>query len=108
MPPKQQPDFGFAPVMASVVGQVGCLTVFLILIALGVGMLLDRLLGTNGIFAGIFILASIPVSLYLVMRVSLQSINRMQAKIEAQQNEAQNETQEELELESLAEDTENK
>ena len=87
--------------MASVVGQVGCLTVFLILIALGIGMLLDRQFGTNGIFAGIFILASIPVSLYLVMRVSLQSINRMQANLEAQKKKQE-------ELKELAEDTENK
>ncbi len=103
MPSKQQPDFGYAPVMATVVGQVGCLTVFLILIALGIGMLLDRVFGTNGIFAGIFILASIPISLYLVMRVSLQSINRMQARMDAEK-----EKQEELDSEAIAEDTENK
>jgi F0F1-type ATP synthase assembly protein I len=78
MPPNQQPDFSYASVMTTVVGQVGCLTVFIIGLGLGAGMLVDRLVGTDGIFAGIFILASIPTSLFLVMRVSLRAIARLQ------------------------------
>lgn len=68
------------PAMASVVGQVGCLVVFLIGLSLGAGMLLDEWLGTNSIFTVIFILGSVPVSLYLTIRVSMRTLTRMQTR----------------------------
>lgn len=95
---KQQSNFDSASVMASVVGQVGCITVLLIGIALGVGMGLDRVFGTSGIFAGIFILASVPISLFLVMQVSIRSIKKMQEQTELKNKQR--------EAEELAEETE--
>ncbi|RMG97686.1 MAG: AtpZ/AtpI family protein [Chloroflexi bacterium] len=64
--------------LASVVGQVGCLIVFLVGLALGAGMLLDNVLGTNAIFTVVFIVGSVPVALYLTVRLSMTAIARVQ------------------------------
>lgn len=101
MSSKNQPDFGYAGVMATVVSQVGCVTIFLIVAALGIGMALDSWLGTNGIFAGVFVLASVPISLFLVMRVSLRAITKLQKAEEAKKALLESE-----QIEEQAEDAE--
>ena len=70
--------------LASVVGQVGCLIVFIVFIALGAGLLLDRLLGTTAVFTILFMVGSVPVALYLTVRLSLTAMNRAQIKLEEQ------------------------
>lgn len=70
--------------LASVVGQVGCMVVFLIFIALGVGMLLDKLLGTTALFTILLMVGSVPVTLYVTVRMSLTAMNRAQVKLEEQ------------------------
>ena len=77
--PQQQ--FNHAALMANVVGQVGCLIVFLIAFAFGIGMLLDKLLGTNSIFTVLFLVGSVPVSLYITVRLSLTAVARAQQKL---------------------------
>lgn len=57
--------------IAGVVGQVGCLTLVIITIALIVGLWLDNQLQTRPLFTLIFILGSIPVTLYLMVRLVL-------------------------------------
>ncbi len=64
--------------LAGVVGQVGCLTVLLIGIALGAGILLDNFLDTSPIFAIMFVVGSVPVTLYVTVRVSLMAVARSQ------------------------------
>ncbi len=58
----------------SVGGEVGCAILALILIALGVGIGLDRLLGTNHIFTIVLFLGSFPFSLYLAYRLTMRSV----------------------------------
>lgn len=79
-------------VLANVVGQVGCLIVFLIGIAFGAGMLLDRLLGTNSIFTVLFLVGSVPVSLYITVRLSLTAVARAQQKL-SEANEMEEESE---------------
>lgn len=99
MSSKQQPSFDSASVMASVVSQVGCVTIFIIGAALAAGLGLDRLFGTtSNIFAGIFILASVPISLFFVMRVSTKAIKNMQEQAELKKKQQ--------DAEELAEETE--
>jgi magnesium-transporting ATPase (P-type) len=86
--PQQQ--INQAAMLASVVGQVGCLIVFIIAIALGVGMLIDKFLGTNAIFTVLLMVGSVPVALYVTVRLSLTAVARAQQKL----SEA-NETEEE-------------
>lgn len=64
--------------LAGIIGQIGCITVLLIAIALGVGILLDRFLDTNPIFTILFLVGSVPVTLYVTVRVSLMAAARAQ------------------------------
>jgi len=65
-------------VLAATAGQVGCTTVVLVLGALFLGLWLDSLLGVKGPFTIILLVASIPVSLYLVMRMALRAARAIQ------------------------------
>lgn len=64
--------------LAGVIGQIGCLTVLLIAIALGAGFTLDRILDTRPIFTILFLVGSVPITLYLTVRVSLYAAARAQ------------------------------
>jgi len=68
-------------------GQVGCLVVFLIGVALGLGMLIDNILGTDGIFTVILMLGSVPVTLFLVIRVSMSAARRAQEQFDQKAKE---------------------
>lgn len=89
---KKQQQINTNALLASVVGQVGCLIVFIVFIALGVGMALDRLLGTTALFTILLMVGSVPVALYLTVRMSLTAVDRAQIKIEESEKEELNET----------------
>jgi hypothetical protein len=90
---KQDPkQVNLAALMATVVGQVGCLVVIIIGLALGAGMLLDRFLGTRAIFTVILMVGSVPVALYITVRVSLTAVARTQQAIDDKKAEEETET----------------
>lgn len=64
--------------LAEAAAQIGCLTVVVILLALGAGLWLDSRLGTKPWFTLGLVLASIPVSLYMMVRVALSVARRAQ------------------------------
>ncbi len=64
--------------LASTVSQVGCGNVVVIIAALLLGLWLDNLLNTRPILTIVFILVSIPVSLYSVVRIALSAAARIQ------------------------------
>lgn len=80
--------------LASLVGQVGCVTglvaVVIIAVAFGAGRLLDNLLGTGGILTVIFMVGSFPVTLFAMVRISLNMVQRAQERINRlnQQNQS--------------------
>ena len=55
--------------LAAVAGQVGCLTIVVIGVALLVGMWLDNLLGTRPLFIIGLLLVSVPVTLVMMFWV---------------------------------------
>ncbi len=55
--------------LASIAGQVGCLTLVIIFLALFAGIWLDRYLGTKPLFIIVFLVSSVPVTLFLMFRV---------------------------------------
>ena len=59
----------FNTILATVVGQVGCLTPVIILGALFVGLWLDRQFETKPLFTIIFIVGSAPVSVFVLYRI---------------------------------------
>jgi F0F1-type ATP synthase assembly protein I len=60
--------------LASVVSQVGCVTIAVVLGALVVGLGLDRFFETRPLFTILFLLGSIPLSLYLLVRIALSAV----------------------------------
>lgn len=57
--------------LAGVIGQVGCLTLVVIGIALGAGLWLDTQFGTRPIITLVLVIASVPLTLFLMFRVVL-------------------------------------
>ena len=53
--------------------QAGCISVFLVIVALIIGLVLDQVLGTKPMFVLGLLLLSIPVSLYAMVRSVLAS-----------------------------------
>lgn len=90
----QDDDINQTALLAGIVGQIGCITVIIIAIALGAGVLLDRFLETRPIFTILFLVGSVPVTLFVTVRVSLMAAAR------AQKNRAANKKQETAEEEA--------
>ena len=79
-PPRRPPDRSQADLttaLAGLLGQVGCLTVIVILAALAAGLWLDQRLGTRPTFTLGLVLGSIPLSIYLMVRVLQSGMTRM-------------------------------
>jgi len=66
-------DMRFGVALASAVSQVGCITVVVILGGLAAGLALDNALDTRPIFTLLLVIGSIPVSLYLLVRIALSA-----------------------------------
>jgi magnesium-transporting ATPase (P-type) len=64
--------------IAGIIGQIGCLTVIIITIALIAGLYLDRFLDTGRLFTLLFVVGSVPITLYVTVRVSLTAVSRLQ------------------------------
>ncbi len=79
---KDKEEINQAAMLAGVVGQVGCLIVFIVFIALGIGLLLDKFLGTQALFTVFLMVGSVPVALYLTVRISLTAVSRAQKSFE--------------------------
>jgi len=77
--------------MAGLVGQIGCVTSFASFIIIGVafaaGRYLDSLWETGGILTVLFLLGSFPITLYVIVRISLYALNRAQPPQPAPQTE---------------------
>ena len=69
---KDNQEISVPATLALIVSQVGCLSVLIIGIALGAGLLLNEFLGTQ-IFTVLFILGSFPLVLYLTMRIAVRA-----------------------------------
>lgn len=63
---------------ALVAGQVGCLTLVIVLIALFMGIWLDRQFSLRGPFTVGLLLLSIPISLFFMVRIALGAIKQLQ------------------------------
>ncbi len=70
--------------LVGVVGQVGCLTLAIILVAVLAGLWLDNQFHTRPLFALVFLMASVPLTLYLMFRVVLSFAPRIQALYEGE------------------------
>lgn len=64
-------------VAIKVIAQMGTLLVLIVGGSVGIGLLLDHLLGTKPIFITVLILASVPVTLWTIYRYSLYQAKRI-------------------------------
>jgi F0F1-type ATP synthase assembly protein I len=63
--------------LASVAGQVGCLTLIIIIIALFVGLWLDNTLDSKPLFTLLLMIGSVPVTLILMFKIVTTATNHM-------------------------------
>jgi hypothetical protein len=82
-PEKARVERALKMTLAVAVGQVGCLTLAIIAIALVAGLWLDTRFDTKPLFALGLVIASVPLTLFLMFRVVLTVAPKIQ--IDAQQ-----------------------
>lgn len=67
--------------LAAVAAQAGCVTVLIIMVALIAGLWLDAQSGRRGLFTILLLVCSVPLTLFLMVRIVLGSVNRIQAQV---------------------------
>jgi F0F1-type ATP synthase assembly protein I len=70
-----------------VIGQVGCLTLAVILASVFGGLWLDNIFGTKPVFTLVLLFAGIPLSVFLMLFVSRKSLARLKEKYESEEKE---------------------
>ncbi len=70
-----------------VVGQVGCLTLAVILASVFGGLWLDNMFGTKPMFTLVLLFAGIPLSVILMLYVSRRALARLKEKYETEEKE---------------------
>ena len=70
-----------------VIGQVGCLTLAVILASVFGGLWLDKTFGTKPVFTLALLFAGIPLSVFLMLYVSRKSLARLKEKYETEEKE---------------------
>lgn len=78
MPNTDRGQVSFALAAVSILGQAGCVTLLFVLVALVVGLWLDARFGTRPLFTLLFVLASVPITMYLLFRMVMANIGRLQ------------------------------
>jgi F0F1-type ATP synthase assembly protein I len=64
------------------VGQVGCLTLIIILASVFLGLWLDNMLGTKPVITLVLLFAGIPISVLVMLTVARRTLARMKAESE--------------------------
>jgi hypothetical protein len=88
----QDPDqiqAGVAFVAASVLAQVGCLTILLIGLAIGAGLWLDAQFDTKPVITLILVLATVPLTFYFVIRLVLRGTSKLQRNSNLKTNQVE-------------------
>ena len=76
-------------IVASVMAQVGCLTLLLVGIAIGLGRWLDAQFDTKPVITLILVLATVPLTFYLVIRLVLRGTSKLQRKSNLKTNQVE-------------------
>lgn len=92
-PKTDKKQYTFNMALAAVTGQVGCLTVVIIIAALLLGLWLDNVLNSSPWMTLILLVGSMPITLYLMFKVARAATSRM--VIDPPENTKNTPTQEE-------------
>ena len=63
--------------LAGFAGQVGCLTLVIIMAALLGGLWLDNQFGVKPLFTILFLIGSVPITIFVMFRVAMSAISRI-------------------------------
>ncbi len=68
--------------ITGLVGQIGCVTgvvsIFIVGLAFAIGRFLDSTFETGGLFTILFLLGSFPITIFVIVRISLFAMKRSQ------------------------------
>ncbi len=70
-----------------VIGQVGCLTLLVIMASVFGGLWLDKIFGTKPVITLVLLFAGIPLSVLLMLYASRKSLARWKEKYEAEEKD---------------------
>ncbi len=76
-------------VLIVMVGQVGCLTLVIILASVFGGLWLDNVFGTKPVITLALLFAGIPVSVIVMLSVARRTLARLKAKMENESNSSE-------------------
>jgi F0F1-type ATP synthase assembly protein I len=68
-----------------VIGQVGCLTLVVVLASVFIGLWLDNLFGTKPMFTLVLLFAGIPLSVVLMLYASRKALDRLKDQYETEE-----------------------
>jgi hypothetical protein len=78
-PEGKQPPYHLYVTMASVAWQVGCAALAIVLVALVGGLWLDKQFGVKPLFTILLLVASGPVSMYVIYRLAMRAASQANA-----------------------------
>jgi F0F1-type ATP synthase assembly protein I len=76
----------FTNLLIVMIGQVGCLTLVIILAAVFAGLWLDQVFDTKPVFTLALLFAGIPVSVLVMLSVGRKTLARMQDDLEKEKD----------------------
>jgi hypothetical protein len=82
---KNSRDGMVSTLLIVVIGQVGCLTLAVILASVFGGLWLDNTFGTKPVFTLVLLFAGIPLSVLLMLYVSRKALTRLKEKYETEE-----------------------
>jgi F0F1-type ATP synthase assembly protein I len=85
--PENRSNNRFNTILATVVGQVGCLTPVIILGALFAGLWLDRQFETRPLFTILFIVGSAPISVFVLYRIVRTATSKLKTDNQVENSE---------------------
>ena len=74
-------------VLIVMVGQIGCLSLVIVLLSVLGGLWLDNTFGTKPLFTLVLLLAGIPLSVLLMVYVGRKTVAKIKSQSEAKDNE---------------------
>jgi F0F1-type ATP synthase assembly protein I len=76
----------FQTLLIVLVGQVGCLTLVIILASVFGGLWLDKIFGTKPLFTLILLFAGIPLSVVLMLTIARRTLARLKSQAESSES----------------------
>ena len=88
---KNRKQYALNMAMAVIAGQVGCLTLAVVILAVILGLWIDNQFQTRPTFTLISVIASVPVSVIMMLLVVRAAVNRIQMQPEEKKSAQQQE-----------------